>query len=67
MWLKLGTEELINLEHCSSLKKGEKFTLELRYPNPKRNRIIHFDDENGRDIAFDKVVKNLVRIQKAME
>ena len=67
MWLKLGNEEIINLNHCTSLKKGREFTLELRYSNSRKNRLIHFDDEDSRDAAFDKVIKNLVRMQQAME
>ncbi len=67
MWLKLGEEELVNLDHCTSIKINENFVIELRYANPSQNRVIQFSDEESCYQAFDNIVKNFVRIQKAME
>ena len=67
MWLKLGREELVNLEHCTSIKMGDEFVLELCYPDSTQNRSIHFQDEESRNLAFENIVKNFIRMQKAME
>ncbi len=67
MWLKLGEEELLNLQHCNSIRKEGELTIELRYTDQTHNRIVHFDEETSRDTAFERIVKNLVRMQKAME
>ena len=67
MWLKLGEEELVNLEHCSSIKKEGNLTVELHYADTTQNRIVYFKDERSRDLAFNRVVKNLIIMQQAME
>ncbi len=67
MWIILGQEEIVNLDHCSSIKKGDENTIELCFPEPSKNRIIKFEEKIGRDLAFEKIIKNLVRLQQALE
>ena len=67
MWLKLGEEELINLDKCTAIRKEENTSIALCYDEPSQNRVIHFEQEESRDLAFERVVQNLVRLQKAME
>ena len=67
MWLRLGNDELLNLEHCTSIKKIDPLVIELRYADPDQNREIHFEGEESCDLAFEHVIKNLVRMHKAME
>ena len=67
MWLKLGEEELLNLDYCSSVRKEGSLSIELRYMDSSRNRAVRFEDEVSRNTAFERIVKNLVRMQKAME
>ncbi len=67
MWLKLGEEELVNLDYCVAIRKEGLHSIELSYQDASSNRIIDLSDEQSRNIAFDRVVKNLVRLQQAME
>ena len=67
MWLKLGEGELVNLDKCSGIRKEEDKSISLCYTDPSQNRVIHFEEEESRDMAFDRLVENLVRLQKAME
>ena len=67
MWLKLGEEELVNLDKCTAIRKEEDTSIALCYADPAQNRVIHFEEGGSRDMAFESVVQNLVRLQKAME
>ena len=67
MWIILGQEELLNLDHCSSIKKGEGPVIELIFPDNTQNRIIQFEEKIQRDLAFEKIIKNFVRLEKALE
>lgn len=67
MWLRLGEEELVNLDKCSAVRKEKNTSISLCYTDSTQDRIIHFEEKEDRDLAFERIVQNLVRLQKAME
>ena len=67
MWLKLGEQELINLDHVSSIKKGEDDVLIIQFHGKEERRILPFPRTVDREAAFERIVRTLVRIGKAIE
>ncbi|MBX7058578.1 MAG: hypothetical protein K1X75_10980 [Leptospirales bacterium] len=67
MWIRLGDNELLNLDHVISIKKGGQSTLEMRYANPDANRTVRFRTDQERDLVFERVIKNMVTLGLAME
>lgn len=67
MWLRVGDEEIINLEQVTSLRKGPGSTIEIRYPDPKFNRTVRFVQDEDRDAVFERIVDNMVKLRIAME
>ncbi len=67
MWIRLGDGELLNLDHIISIKKGPQSTIELRYNNPAANRTVRFPMDQERDLVFERVVENMIKLRLAME
>ena len=67
MWLRLGNDEIINLDHITSIKRVGKHTLEIRYLDPNATRTIQFETEAHCHAAFEKMIENLVSLNEAME
>lgn len=67
MWLRVGDEELINLEHVTSIKKAPPTMIEIRYPDSRQHRTVRFTAPEDRDAVFERIVDNMVRLRIAME
>jgi len=67
MWLRLGENELINMDHVSSVKKGLEHTIDIHFRDFQHSRILPFPGREERDQAFERLVENLLRLGNAME
>ena len=67
MWLRLGNEELINMDHVVSVKKGDDSSLEIVVQGFDHVRTLFFDHDEDRDLAFEKLVDNLIKLREAMQ
>lgn len=67
MWLKLGDNELINLDHVISIRKGSSNTIEIQYADPKLGKLLPFNMTSDRDKAFDRLTENLIRLRHGLE
>ena len=67
MWLKLGDNELVNLNHVISIKKGVKNTIEIHYQGLSHAKVLPFSESDHRDRAFDRIIENLVKLGRALE
>lgn len=67
MWLRLGPDEIINLDHVTSIKRKGPTTLEVRYLDPQATRSIRFEDPQDCEAAFERLIENLVKMQAAMQ
>ena len=67
MWLRLGDNEIINLEHVVSVKKGLQHTIDVTFDDFQNQRVLPFSDKESRDEAFEKLVGNLMKTRNAMD
>ena len=67
MWLRLGDNELINLDHVASVKKGLENTIDILFNDFNHSRKLPFDTKEARNEAFERIVENLVKLRDAME
>ncbi len=67
MWLRLGDNELVNMDRAVSVRKGPENTLEIHFPEAHQLKVIPFRSDGERDYAFDLLVNNLVKMRMAME
>lgn len=67
MWISLGENELINLNHVSSLRKGIKDTIEIQFGDFRHGKTLSFEDPESRDAAFRRLSENLSRLGELME
>ena len=66
MWIRLGDNELINLNHVRSIRKGEENTMELHIRGLETPRKLPFETQEGRDDAFDNLFTSLVKAGEAL-
>lgn len=67
MWLKLGDKELINLDHVAYVRKGDDDALILQFTGREERRVVPFSKTTDRDAAFERIVRTLVRLGRAIE
>ena len=67
MWIKLGDNEMVNLDHIYSIKKGNDNNIEIRFMKGDYMKILPFGDPETRDRAFDRILKILVQLGIAIE
>lgn len=67
MWLRLGTDEILNMDMVTSIKRTGDFTIEIRYLDPQASRSIQFDNKDHCQAAFEKMIENLVKMGAAMQ
>ncbi|HMU82903.1 MAG TPA: hypothetical protein PKE49_03245 [Leptospiraceae bacterium] len=67
LWLRLGDNELVQLDHVVSIKKQEPQAIELTFLEPNGKRILTFPDPAERNRAFDRLLENLVKLRMALE
>ncbi|MBL8018152.1 MAG: hypothetical protein K8S54_09925 [Spirochaetia bacterium] len=67
LWLRLGDNELIQLDHVISIKKQEPQGIEMLFTEPNGKRILTFADQADRNRAFDRLIENLVKLRMALE
>ncbi len=67
MWIRLGDNELLNMDHVISVKKSGQSTLEIRYMNAEANRTVRFRSDQERDLVFERVIQNMIALGLAME
>jgi hypothetical protein len=67
MWLRLGVDEIINLEHVLSIKKMDSSQIEIIFSGPERKKLVQFGDRNSRDAAFEGLVDNLIKLRVGMQ
>lgn len=67
MWIRLGVNELINLKHVVSIKKGASNTLDIQFDDFKSSRVLPFAAGEDRDAAFDRLILNLEKLGNLME
>ncbi len=67
MWLRLGDNEIINMNLVVSIKKGLKNSIEISFQGMAHAKVLPFQAKEERDAAFEKLVENLVKMRLAME
>ena len=67
MWLKLGEKEIINLNHVVSIRKGENFTIEIRFSHGDQKKVLPFDRDETRDQAFTGILTSLQKLGQAIQ
>lgn len=67
MWLRLGEDEIINLEHVLSIKKIDTSQIEIIFSVPDRKKLVQFGDRSARDYAFEGLVDNLIKMRVGMQ
>ena len=67
MWLRLGDNEMINLEYVASIKKGLENTIEIQFHDFNHARVLPFEEKDARNHAFERLVENLIKLRDAME
>jgi len=67
LWLRLGDNEIIQLDHAVSIKKLEPSGIEIAFLEPNGKRILSFPDAAERNRAFDRLIENLVKLRMALE
>lgn len=67
MWIKLGDNEMVNLDHIYSIKKGSENNIEIRFMKGDYMKILPFGEAESRDRAFDRIIKILVQLGMAIE
>jgi len=67
MWLRLGDNELVNMEYVVSIKKGLNNSIEMHLSGNTQVKNIPFPNKESRDIAFERIVDNMVKLRLAME
>lgn len=67
MWIRLGGNEIVNLAHVASIRKGERLSIDIQFADFDHARILPFPTKEDRDAAFERLVDNLVKLGNAME
>lgn len=67
MWIRLGSNEMVNLAHVASIRKGDRHTIDIQFSDFDHARILPFGSKEDRDAAFERLVDNLVKLGSAME
>lgn len=66
MWLQLGDNEIINLTHVTSIKKGQGHTIEIAFIDSKTQKIIPFQSDESRDKTYNSLIASMVRLGIAL-
>jgi hypothetical protein len=67
MWLKLGEQELVNLDFVYSIARGEENTIEIRFHSSEQMRTLPFPDVVSRDHAFQKIIETMSKLGQAIQ
>ncbi len=67
MWIRLGSNEIVNLAHVAAIRKGDRHTIDIQFQDFDHARILPFPSKEERDAAFERLVENLVKLGTAME
>lgn len=67
MWLRLGDNEIINMEHVVFIRKGPENTIEFHFRESHHLKVVPFRTDGERDYMFDMFVGHLVKLRAAME
>lgn len=67
MWLRLGNDEILNMEHVTSIKRSGDKDIEIYYLDPQATRTIHFEEAHYCEAAFERMVENMIKLNLAME
>ncbi|MCB1174444.1 MAG: hypothetical protein KDK39_12810 [Leptospiraceae bacterium] len=67
MWLRLGADEIVNMDLIASIKRTGPLTIEIQYLAPQASRTIRFDEAHDCEAAFERVIENLSSLGLAMQ
>ena len=67
MWLRLGEDEIVNLDHVVSIHKLEPAQIQILFTQADRKKLIQFGDRTARDYAFEGLLENLVKMRMGMQ
>ena len=66
MWLQLGDNEIINLNHVTSIKKGTGHTIEISFTDTRTQKVIPFQSDESRDKTYSSLIASMVRLGIAL-
>ena len=67
MWLRLGDNELINLDFVASIKKSNDTTIEIYFSDFQHSRVLPFPNEPAREKAYQQLISNLLDRRELLE